>query len=104
MVARFTGAALGLLAFAVTALAGLYSGNPVSTTLSRSILALFCFCVIGLVVGAAAQAVVAEHQRNGELRSGNQKHVAADAADASQTVGETASAGQPTAVAKGALG
>ncbi len=64
MVPRFTGASLGLLAFATTMVAGLYVGNPPMVTLSRSILALFAFCVIGLLLGRAAQAVVSEYERS----------------------------------------
>ena len=64
MVARFAGASLGLLAFAVTIVAGLYAHNPPMVTLSRSILALFTFCLIGLLFGRAAQFVVAEHERS----------------------------------------
>lgn len=63
MVARFTSAGLGLLAFAVTTIAGLAVQNPVTVTLSRSILALFLFCLLGFAVGAAAQAVVRDHER-----------------------------------------
>lgn len=63
MVSRFTGPSLGLLAFAITILAGLYAGNPPVVVLSRSILALFAFCLIGLVLGKAAQAVVSEYER-----------------------------------------
>ena len=66
MIARFAGAMLGLLAFTITAAAGLYVQNPVAVTLSRSILALFIFCVIGLVLGSAAQIVVAEHEKKRE--------------------------------------
>lgn len=70
MIARFAGAVLGLLAFTITVFAGLYVHNPVSVTLSRSILALITFCVIGLVLGGAAQLVVAEHEneRESEIR------------------------------------
>ncbi|MFQ5591473.1 MAG: hypothetical protein ACE5HE_09950 [Phycisphaerae bacterium] len=64
MVARFAGAGLGFLAFTVTALAGLFIQNPVNVTLSRSILALFLFSFIGLAVGAAAQLVVREYERD----------------------------------------
>jgi|CXWL01.1.fsa_nt_gi hypothetical protein len=64
MVARFAGASLGLLAFATTTVAGLYVGNPPTVILSRSILALFTFCIIGLLLGKASQAVVAEYERN----------------------------------------
>ena len=64
MVARFAAASLGLLAFCVSVIAGLFVQNPVTVTLSRSILALFVFCIIGLVLGGAAQMVIAEHERN----------------------------------------
>lgn len=58
MIARFAGGVLGLLAFSVAAVLGLVAGNPPMTIVTRSIWALVVFCVLGLVVGAAAQAVV----------------------------------------------
>ena len=63
MIARFAGAILGLLAFTITAVAGVWVQNPVTVTLSRSILALVAFCVIGVVLGTAAQVVVREHEK-----------------------------------------
>ena len=66
MIARFAGAGLGLLAFTITAVAGVCVQNPVAVTLSRSILALLAFCVIGLVLGTAAQLVVSEHEKQRE--------------------------------------
>lgn len=63
MVARFAGASLGLLAFAVTTAAGLYVGNPPTVILSRSILALFGFCFLGFLIGKAAESVVVEFER-----------------------------------------
>ena len=70
MVARYAGASLGLLAFAIVVTAGLIARNPVTVTLSRSIFALFLFCLIGLVLGRVAQVVVAEneHKRETEIR------------------------------------
>ena len=68
MVARFAGAGLGLLAFAVTTIAGLVSQIPADVTLSRSIFALFLFCVIGLFLGGVAQRVIDEHREKGESR------------------------------------
>lgn len=68
MVARFTGASMGLLAFTVSASAGLLVGNPLEVTLSRSILALFLFCLLGTVLGMAAQRVINEYEREGEAR------------------------------------
>ncbi len=63
MIPRYLGAGLGFFAFAVSVLAGLYVGNPVTVVLSRSILALFLFLGIGVCLGLAAQAVVNEHAR-----------------------------------------
>lgn len=68
MLARFAGASLGLLAFCITIVAGLYAQNPVRVTLSRSVLALFVFCVVGLVLGTAAQMVVAEYRSDREVK------------------------------------
>ncbi len=64
MVARFTGASLGLFAFSITLIAGLVVQNPFAVTLSRGIIALFTFCLIGLVLGAAADKVLSEHERS----------------------------------------
>jgi hypothetical protein len=71
MVARVVGASLGLLAFTVTIVAGLYVQNPATVTLSRGVLALFVFCVLGLVLGGAAQIVINEHRdkREEEIRA-----------------------------------
>jgi hypothetical protein len=66
MVARFTGISLGLLAFAITVTAGLLVRNPVEVILSRSIFALFVFCLIGLLLGGAAQMVIAEYDKDRE--------------------------------------
>ncbi len=66
MVARVTSAGLGLLAFAVAAVAGLLARNPVEVTLSRCILALVLFSVVGWVLGSAAQWVIDEHERKRE--------------------------------------
>jgi len=64
MVARFAGASLGLLAFSVTIAAGLYANNPPLVILSRSVFALFTFCVLGILFGVAAQSVIAEYERS----------------------------------------
>ena len=63
MVSRYTGACLGLLAFAITIVAGLAVHNPPMVTLSRAVWALVVFCPLGLVVGACAQSVINEHYR-----------------------------------------
>lgn len=72
MVARYTGASLGLLAFTSTTTVGLLVRNPVEVTLSCGTLALFAFCITGLLLGTGAQLVVAEHEnkRESEIRKG----------------------------------
>ncbi|MHC4698565.1 MAG: hypothetical protein ACYTFA_17680 [Planctomycetota bacterium] len=74
MVARFAGAGLGFLAFSITAFAGLFVQNPVVVTLSRSILALFVFTIIGLALGRAAELVVHEYEKNRESEIRKRKH------------------------------
>jgi hypothetical protein len=64
MIARYAGASLGLLAFAIVTVAGLFTQNPFTVTLSRGILALFLFCVIGFVLGGAAQLILNEYEKN----------------------------------------
>jgi hypothetical protein len=63
MIVRFTGATLGLLAFSVAILGGLWADNPTTVVLSRAIWSLVVFCVLGLALGAVAQAVVDEYAR-----------------------------------------
>lgn len=66
MIARFSGATLGLLAFTVAALGGLWAGNSVTLTLSRAIGSLVIFCLLGLLLGGAAQVVVNHHAHQDE--------------------------------------
>ena len=66
MVARYAGASLGLLAFAITTTAGLLANNPVDVTLSRSIQSLFVFFGIGTVLGMITQRVITEHEKSRE--------------------------------------
>ena len=63
MISRYTGAILGLLAFSVSVLAGLIARNPASLVLSRAVFALVIFCIIGLVVGGAAQFVIDDYAK-----------------------------------------
>jgi len=62
MIPRFTGAALALAAFTVAVVAGLAVGNPPALVLERAVWSLLGFCLIGLIVGSAAQAVIREYQ------------------------------------------
>ena len=63
MVARYTGACLGLLAFGLTVIVGLAVNNPATVTLSRAVWALAVFCALGMVLGGIAQMVIHEHAR-----------------------------------------
>jgi uncharacterized membrane protein len=55
------GAALGLFAFAVTAVMGLVAGNPAEVILLRALWAMVIFCLIGMVTGWVASRVLDEH-------------------------------------------
>jgi len=93
MIVRFSGATLGLLAFSVAILGGLWVGNPVAEILSRAIWSLVVFCALGLAVGAAAQAVVEEYARRRFDAVRAEAEAAAEAADtehADEGPGETA--------------
>ena len=74
MIARYAGAGLGFLAFTITAFSGLAVQNPVTVTLSRSILAFFLFTVIGFVLGTAAELVVREYRKNHEANISEKHH------------------------------
>ncbi len=58
---RTIAAALGLLAFSVTVLGGLWVRNPVTAILSRGIWAMIVFSIIGLVMGWVVRMVLLEH-------------------------------------------
>ena len=93
MIARYTGASLGLLAFAIATISGLLVQNPVSVTLSRGIFALFVFFIIGMALGHAAQMVIAEHESGQrseiEKRYGEQDvDTEVDGAETESSVGE----------------
>ena len=75
MIGRYTGAILGMLAFSVSIVAGLWAGNPATVILSRAIWALIVFCVIGLVCGGIAQFIVSDYakRRHSELLAEHEK-------------------------------
>lgn len=59
---RRTMGVMGLLAFAITVLGGLSGGNTVEFILPRALWAMAIFCLLGLIVGWAAEMIVQEHQ------------------------------------------
>ncbi len=87
-------AALGMLAFSVCILAGLWVGNPVSVILSRALAGMVVFTIIGLATGWAAQIVVREHVSRreetliGSAKAQSDRDTSADAQEQS-TQGDT---------------
>ncbi len=65
--AQHTGAQLGLLAFAVAIVAGLYAGNSTTVVLTRALLALLAGAVVGQFAGWAAKAVLRDHLQRKKL-------------------------------------
>ena len=59
--ARKIAASSALLVFAISVLLGLGASNTFSTTLSRALLAMGGTFVIGLVIGAMADKMIAEN-------------------------------------------
>ena len=99
MIARYAGATLGLFAFAVVITAGLLAHNPFTLTLSRAVFALFAFLVLGLLLGTAAQLVVAEYEEKQESeirRRYEEKSSASTDSEAERTPGGDDPASMPT--------
>lgn len=67
---RRLAASLALLVFAICLIAGLESGNTMSTILSRALIAMLGTLVISLIVGTMAQKMLEENvaRREKELR------------------------------------
>jgi hypothetical protein len=61
---QLCGAALGLLAFSVSLIIGLYVDNPFITVVQRSILALIIFYILGCVLSVLGQKVIQENFNN----------------------------------------
>ena len=92
MIARYAGPILGLFAFTVTVSTGLIVQNPVIITLQRAVFALLVFCVLGLVLGWAAQLVVGEYERSREAEIAQRYLPASDDTD---VVADEASGSMP---------
>ncbi len=90
---RMTSVQIGLLAFAVAGLAGVYAGNPVTVILLRALLAMLVGTVIGQIAGWTAKLVLRDHLQRKKLRI-DQQHFQAIRAMA-QGAQEVPQAGQP---------
>jgi hypothetical protein len=104
MVARYAGASLGLLAFAITTTAGLLANNPVDVTLSRSIQSLFVFFGIGTVLGMVTQRVIAEHEKSREDKIRERYHEERVNTDVDTPLSTQAEVAGSTPVTTGAVG
>lgn len=69
--ARKIAASSALLVFAISVLLGLGASNTFSTTLSRALLAMGGTFVIGLVIGAMADKMIAENLSQSEKKLKN---------------------------------
>jgi MFS family permease len=64
---RTTGVQIGLLAFAVASLAGIYAGNPATVILLRALLAMLLGTLIGQAAGWTAKLVLRDHLQRKKL-------------------------------------
>ncbi|MEW6252803.1 MAG: hypothetical protein AB1716_19375 [Planctomycetota bacterium] len=64
---QHTGAQLGLLAFTVAILAGLYAGNSATVVLTRALLVMLAGAVVGQLAGWAAKTVLRDHLQRKKL-------------------------------------
>ncbi len=64
---RTTGVQIGLLAFAVASLAGIYAGNPATVVLLRALLAMLLGTLIGQAAGWTAKLVLRDHLQRKKL-------------------------------------
>ncbi len=58
---RTTSVQIGLLAFAVAGLAGVYAGNPVSVVLLRALAAMLVATIVGQIAAWTAKLVLRDH-------------------------------------------
>lgn len=65
---RTTGAQIGLLAFAVAIVAGVYAGNPATVVMLRALAAMLVAALVGQVAGWTAKLVLRDHLQRRKLR------------------------------------
>ena len=58
---KMVATAMGLAAFAIAILAGLYAGNPTITILGNAVLCMVACHIVGLFIGSIGERVVREH-------------------------------------------
>ena len=74
MLAKWLAGILGLMAFAVCVLGGLSVGARAEVAIRRGLQAMIVFCLLGWVVGWAAEAVVCERLRKEAQEAAEKAH------------------------------
>lgn len=94
---RSLGAQIGLLAFAVALVAGVYAGNPVTVVLTRALIALVLGTLLGQAAGWTAKLVLREYLQRQKMAI-DREHLAAMKAlmGESGSVGGLSDAGPPS--------
>lgn len=95
MAPRVIGAGLGLLAFSVSILFGLWARNPALVILERSLWAMVIFCAFGLAIGAAVNVVVREHVKSREAVLFPDEDETGPAIETMETLDATSTDGRP---------
>ncbi len=73
---RSTGAQIGLLAFTVAIVAGLYAGNSPAVVLTRGLVAMLVGAVVGQLAAWAAKLILRDYLQKRKLEI-DREHVAA---------------------------
>ena len=61
MFGKVVGGIMGTVAFSVACIVGLVAGNDITTVLSRGLMAMVIFFVIGFVIGMMGRRLIDEH-------------------------------------------
>lgn len=91
---RSIGAQIGLLAFAVAVLAGLYAANSATVTLTRALVAMVVGAIVGQAAGWGAKLILRDHLQRKKLEI-DRAHLAAVRA---MTAAAAAEQEEPTVV------
>ncbi len=96
---RSTGVQIGLFAFAVAIVAGLYAGNSASNILIRALVAMVGATVVGQAAAWAARLVLRDHLQRKKLAVDREHLAALRAAEEEAATDEAEEAAAPVEVA-----
>ena len=95
---RSIGAQLGLFAFGVAILAGLYAGNSPVTILVRAMASMVAACIVGQLLGWAGKQVLRDHLQKKKLTIDRQHDEVMQAIAARQEENEATTEAEPVQV------